>query len=157
MSVDQAYNFKQASALVSTAGLLSVEQLGELGSEGYQAVVNLLPPSSEYAIDNEQSIVEQQGIEYTNIPVDFSAPTDTDYQQFAARLGQLSDKKILIHCAANYRVSAFYSIYANREMGWSGQQAREFIVSIWDLGDHPVWAEFVDSRINDTNTGGEEA
>ena len=64
MSVDQAYNFKQITSSVSTAGVLTNQQLEELRSEGYEVVICLLPSDSEYAINGERSIVEEQDIKY---------------------------------------------------------------------------------------------
>ena len=147
MSVDQAYNFKQITSTVSTAGILTKQQLEELGSEGYEVVICLLPSDSEYAIDGEPSIVQEQDIEYVYIPVDFAAPTEEDYQKCAAEMVGLSGKKAILHCAANYRVTAFYGIYANQELGWSENQVRELIGSIWNISEYPVWNDFVASRI----------
>ena len=54
---------------------------------------------------------------------------------------QLPASKTLIHCAANFRVTAFYSLYAMKHLGWSEAQAAEFRASVWaderlsDLGE----------------------
>lgn len=151
MSVDDAFNFKKINETVSIAGLLSEEQLGQLGSEGYEVVINLLPHDSEYAIKNEVSIVQGQGIEYEYIPVDFSCPLANDYKEFADKLTAYSTKKIMAHCAANYRVSAFYSIYAFDYHGWSKSEVYDFIATIWDIREHPVWEEFVSNRVGANN------
>jgi protein tyrosine phosphatase (PTP) superfamily phosphohydrolase (DUF442 family) len=143
MSVNQAYNYKKVSDSISTAGVISEEQLQQLGDEGYEALINLLPPDNEYAIKNEASIVSEQGIAYECIPVEFSSPQNSEYQTFAEQMLALSDKKIMVHCAANYRVSAFYSIYAFRNLGWTESQVYEWIASIWTLSEHPVWEQFV--------------
>jgi protein tyrosine phosphatase (PTP) superfamily phosphohydrolase (DUF442 family) len=143
MSVDQAFNYKKVSDSVSTAGVISEEQLEQLGDEGYEALINLLPPNNEYAIQNEASIASEQGIVYECIPVEFSSPQNSEYQRFAEKMQALSDKKTMVHCAANYRVSAFYSIYAFRNLGWTEPQVYEWIASIWTLSEHPVWEQFV--------------
>ena len=56
---------------------------------------------------------------------------------------QLPDGKTLIHCAANFRVTAFYSLYALRNLGWSEAQAEVFWASIWHGSDYPVWEQFI--------------
>lgn len=152
MSVDQAYNFKQVDEAVSTAGVLNEDQLRQLGGEGYEAVINLLPDDSEYAIGNEAAIVSAQAISYEYIPVDFSAPTANDFHVFAEKLAALSGKKVMLHCAANYRVSAFYSIYGVRRLGWSEAEARTFMASIWNLADYPVWEAFVEDMLKAPKT-----
>lgn len=151
MSIDQAYNFKKIDNLVSTAGVLTEEQLKHLKSEGYDAVINLLPAESEYAIKNEPLILKDQGILYEYIPVDFSAPTKEDFLKFESKLKELAGKKVMLHCAANYRVSAFYAIFARYNLGWAESKAMEHISSIWKLSDYPVWEVFVNEMLSQNN------
>ncbi len=148
MSVNQAFNFKALNDFISTAGLLNEEQLNALGAEGYKVVINLLPQESEYAIKGEPSIVAAQGIDYEYIPVDFASPLESDYQRFSEAMSIHSGKKLMVHCAANYRVSAFYAIYAFHNLGWSESQVYSFIGTIWNLGEHTVWEEFVSNMLN---------
>lgn len=143
MSISNAYNFNSIDAGLSTAGLLSPEQLASLRDEGYEVVINLLPDDSEYAIPSEQQIIEQQGVEYHYIPVDFAAPEKRDYHAFEKHLGASRGRKTLVHCAANYRVSAFYAIYAHRHLGWTTEQAQSFIHNQWQPREHPPWQQFV--------------
>jgi protein tyrosine phosphatase (PTP) superfamily phosphohydrolase (DUF442 family) len=147
MSISEAYNFKVVDHLVSTAGLLSEDQLGLLKSEGYEAVINLLPKENKNAVEKEDSIVQEQGLIYEYIPVDFSAPSKENYLEFASKFRALSGKKIILHCAANYRASAFYAIFAHHHLGWSKSEAKEHINSIWCLKDYPVWEIFVDHML----------
>jgi len=97
----------------------------------------------EYAVKGERTIVLGQGIEYWYLPVDFSAPKLEEYLQFKDKLGQVGDKKLLIHCAANYRVSAFYSRYAIESAIWSVEEANSFMLSIWDPDAYPGWPEWL--------------
>lgn len=150
MSVDQAYNFRTIDEAVSTSGLLSEEQLSELRTSGYEAVINLLPHDSQYAIKNEEDIVVSQGVDYLYIPIDFAAPTEQDYSEFVKAMKSCQGKKVLIHCAANYRVSAFYSMYAYEHLGWPAIRAKEHIESIWCPEDNPPWDQFI-SRVIPSN------
>lgn len=143
MAVSDAYNFRQVDDRLSTAGVVSESQLGELKSEGYEAVISLLPSDSEYAVATEPDIVLSQGLGFTYIPVDFAAPTRDDYAEFDKAMQATTGQKRMVHCAANYRVSAFYAIYATRHEGWTREQAYEFIGGIWNLDEHPVWKAFV--------------
>lgn len=148
MDLAQIFNFQSVDDKVDTSGLVNEDQLAELASAGYEAVINLLPDELDYAIGNEREILESRGIEYTYIPVDFSAPSGTDYEAFAQAMQGSKGKKLLVHCAANYRVSAFYAIYAHTHLGWDKQRCYEHIASIWDLAEHPRWQSFVQERIN---------
>jgi protein tyrosine phosphatase (PTP) superfamily phosphohydrolase (DUF442 family) len=141
--IKDSYNYRMISDKITTSGVVGADRLEALASQSYEAVVNLLPDNSEHAVSNEQGIVESQRVEYIYIPVDFKAPERSDFARFSEALDRLSDRKIHIHCAANYRVSAFYSLYAASRGRWSADQATEFIHSVWQPAEYPGWSEFI--------------
>lgn len=143
MSVDQAYNYRAVSERVATSGRVEPGQLAELANASFEVMINLLPDESEYAVPGEREIVEGQGIEYLYLPIDFAAPTLADYEQFRNLMSQVGDRKLLVHCAANYRVSAFYSRYAIETGLWSTGQADDFMLSIWQPADYPPWPRWL--------------
>ena len=144
MSIKKAYNFIQINELVSTSG--TIKHI-ELIKEDYQLIVNLLPNDSEHARDNEQQDVEGLKINYIYIPVDWNNPVMLDYHDFEAVMNKFINKKVHIHCAANYRVTAFYGIYAYKNSDWSETQLFELISSIWDIDEHPQWQKFISTLI----------
>jgi protein tyrosine phosphatase (PTP) superfamily phosphohydrolase (DUF442 family) len=142
-SVEDGYNFRRVHDRLTTSGLLSPDQLGALRRDGYDAVVNLLPDSNERAVTHEADIVRAQGVDYVYIPVDFAAPTRSDLQRFAEAMDELEGRTVHVHCAANYRVSAFYSLYALRR-GWcTVEQADAIVRDVWDPAEHPAWSAFI--------------
>ncbi|HUH36775.1 MAG TPA: protein tyrosine phosphatase family protein [Spongiibacteraceae bacterium] len=146
MTIEHTYNFKRMSERVDTAGALNETILRQLGDYGYQVVINLLPDSSDHAVDAEASLVCEQGIVYEYIPVDFSAPSRDDYAQFSKLLSLYSSRKVLAHCAANYRVSAFYALHAYQQLGWTQDQVHGLIDALWTLSpldQNPAWAALV--------------
>lgn len=144
MGIEQAYNFRAATDHVATTGRVEPEQLAQLGAEGFEVVINLLPESSQYAVAGERQSVESQGIEYLYLPVDFAAPTLDDYRQFRQLMQRAGERKLLIHCAANYRVSAFYSRYAIETGRWSREEADEYMLSVWQPDDYPPWPRWLE-------------
>jgi len=56
---------------------------------------------------------------------------------------QLLTAKTLLHCAANFRVTAFYSLYALKHLGWSQAQTETFRAQIWEGSDYPIWEKFI--------------
>ena len=148
MSIKKAYNFKEANELASCSGTLKYISLQSLADEGYAAVINLLPDDAEYAVKDEKKKIENLGIHYKYIPVDWNNPKQSDFETFEVALNGFNGKKVHIHCAANYRVSAFYAIYAFKNQGWSETVLREFIGSIWQLAEYPVWNKFVSDYID---------
>ena len=143
MSVQDAYNFRPIHDRLTTSGIVSAVQLRELGGEGYDAVINLLPDGHEHAVPDEAQIVRAQGIDYVHIPVAFEAPTHADFEAFCAALDARTSQKVHVHCAANYRVSAFYSLYAARRGLCSEAAADELIRELWNPSDHPAWSRFI--------------
>ncbi len=143
VGVEQAYNYRAASDTVATAGVVNSDILAALGDDGFEVVINLLPQSSKYAVEDERQIVESQGIEYKYLPVDFSAPNLEEYTEFKEMLRESEGKKLLIHCAANYRVTAFYSRYAIENGIWTVEEADDFMLSIWQPSEYPAWTEWL--------------
>ena len=143
MPIEQSYNFRRINDDLSTSGVVGAERLRELSAEGYEVVINLLPDSSEQAVADECDIVESQGIEYVHIPVDFQHPAVSDFQAFSRALDATQGKKIHIHCAANYRVSAFYAHYARVHRLWSETEAESFVHSLWEPQDYSGWPELI--------------
>jgi hypothetical protein len=49
--------------------------------------------------------------------------------------------RVFVHCAANYRVSSFVSLYGQATLGWSQAQAEAHIRRLWE--PNAVWAAFI--------------
>ena len=143
MSIDDTFNFRRVADRVTTSGLVNAEQLATLASEGYQAVINLLPDSYEHAIRDEATIVRDQGLDYVYIPVDFAAPTHDDFVAFSDAMRMHADDTVHVHCAANYRVSAFYGLYAQSQGLCTEAEADELVQDLWNAADYPAWTEFI--------------
>jgi len=143
MAIEDSYNFRRISDTLTTSGVVGAERLKELSALGYQAVINLLPDSSEFAVPDERALVESQGIAYVHIPVDFGNPARSDFEQFVAAMDDLGQKRLHLHCAANYRVSVFYSLYAQGKGLWDADAASSFVSDIWEPGDYPGWPDFI--------------
>jgi uncharacterized protein (TIGR01244 family) len=143
MSIEDAYNFRRIDERLTTSGQVSDEQLRDLRRNGYDAVINLLPDGHDAAVDDEARIVTDSGLDYVHIPVDFDAPTPADLDAFAEAMDARAGQKIHVHCAANYRVSAFYALYAQHKGWWSEAEADAFVSDLWNPSDYPVWRLFM--------------
>ena len=151
MGIEDSYNFRRIHERLTTSGLVSVAQLNDLQSEGYDAVINLLPDSYEHAVADEARIVRDQGLDYVYIPVDFEAPTHADFEAFADAMDARPGQTIHVHCAANYRVSAFYSLYALRKGLCTEDEANDIVQDIWNPAEFPTWLAFItDERARTT-------
>ena len=143
MAAEELYNYIKVSDEIVTAGQPTAEQLKSLAAEGFSTVINLATVDPARAPANEAELVRAQGLTYYHIPVDWENPQDTDFATFEQTMLQLPAGKTLIHCAANYRVTAFYSLYAQKHLGWTAAQADAFRTVIWKGSDYPVWRAFI--------------
>jgi protein tyrosine phosphatase (PTP) superfamily phosphohydrolase (DUF442 family) len=82
-------------------------------------------------------------MQYHHIPVVWSNPQESDFEAFVRLMDQPARGKTLVHCAANFRVTAFYSLYAMKKLGWSEAQADAFRDSIWQGSRYPIWEAFI--------------
>ena len=143
MSTQEIYNYRKVDDQLITGGQPTEEQLKSAANEGFKTVINLATINPRYSLEDEEGLVRSLGMAYYHIPVDWENPQDSDFETFEAVLKQLAEDKTLIHCAANFRVTAFYSLYAMKHLGWTEAQADEFRASIWKGSDYPIWEKFI--------------
>ena len=143
MGTEEIFNYVKVNDRLITGGQPTEEQLRAVAADGFTAVINLAPVNPPYTLDDEAGLVGSLGMEYVYIPVVWSNPTDDDFNAFEGAMNRLTDKKVLIHCAANFRVTAFYSLYAQKHLGWTEAQADAFRAGIWAGSDYPIWEEYV--------------
>ena len=147
MSLEEIINFRRVDDRVLTAGQPSEEQLADLAAAGVEAVVNLATfHPEERSLPDEQGSLATLGIAYHHIPVVWDSPTAENYADFSKLMDSLTDNQVLVHCAANYRVTAFYSLYAMEKLGWSAAQADDFIAATWNPAEHEPWPSFIAER-----------
>jgi|SRR5579859_3202885 len=148
MIVDEIYNALWASETLLTSGQPTEGQLKAISADGFTAVINLAPSNSRNALPDEAGVVRSLDMAYFHIPVAWDNPQPADFTAFEQAMSQLPTGKTLIHCAANFRVTAFYSLYAQKHLGWSELQANAFRAKIWQGSDFPIWETFLETMKN---------
>jgi protein tyrosine phosphatase (PTP) superfamily phosphohydrolase (DUF442 family) len=144
MSTNEIYNFKRVNEWILTGGQPSEAQLQAAAAEGVRTVINLATINPGYSLSDEAGSVQGLGMTYVHIPVEWENPQREDFVAFEAALQEAEKEKTLIHCAANYRVTAFVSLYGMKHWGWSAEEADELIAHVWQPGQYPVWDMFVE-------------
>ncbi|HVL00075.1 MAG TPA: protein tyrosine phosphatase family protein [Dongiaceae bacterium] len=139
------FNYLPITDALITAGQPTEAQLAAVKAAGFSRVINLAPHGMENSLANEAGTVAGLGMDYVHIPVDFKNPTDADFAQFCAALQQAQSQKVLVHCAANMRVSAFVFRYRTQVLGEAKTQAEKDLHRIWK--PFGVWADFVDRAV----------
>ncbi len=147
--VTDIYHFLPLTDHLLTSGQPSRSQFEPVAGSGVETVINLALDTSDHALPDEAEIVENLGMEYVHIPVLWEAPARADLDRFMDAMDARQGKKLLVHCAANMRVSAFVALYRVLRQGWDWEKAAVDVRRIWDPDQNPVWREFIQSSLQD--------
>jgi protein tyrosine phosphatase (PTP) superfamily phosphohydrolase (DUF442 family) len=149
MGTAEIINFVKIDDKIGTAGQPTAEQFKAVRDEGYEAIVNLLPSVQDNALKGEDEIIRSLGLSYHYIPVVWTDPRPEDFTAFCAIMERLRGRKVFIHCAMNMRVTAFFSTYALKYLGWSVAQADALVAKIWEASPKfrmpDVWRAFIEA------------
>ena len=142
-SIADARNFRSLDdERLLTAGQPNEDQLEDAARQDVRVVINLaLHDDPRYSLRDESGTVRALGMQYVHVPVQFSSPTETDLQAFCDAMDAHRDEKVLVHCAANYRVTAFVGLYRVLREGWTVEAAFAPMRSVWEPDE--VWKEFI--------------
>ena len=139
---------------VITSGLPTELQFEQLAQAGIKTVINLIPNDNPNALANEQQIVTKLGMNYHNISVDWQNPTQENLAQFYSLMQQNGDAPVLVHCAANYRASAFYYLYQTRQN--NAPSMAEALTPWGDLQqsfvEYPQWQQLIEETTQQYQT-----
>jgi len=142
------YHFLQLNENLYSSGMPTAEQMKEAAEAGVQVVINLALSSSQGALENEDQQVESLGMKYIHIPVEWNNPTRQNLEDFFSAMEEHKDARILVHCQANYRVTAFVTLYRILREGWDKQEAFAVMNRMWNPEDFPVWQKFIEENIS---------
>lgn len=142
------YHYQFLSETLSSSGMPTIEQMKEVAEAGVQVVINLAPHDVPNALPNERELVNSLGLEYVNIPVIWRTPERDALQQFLDTMDAHDGKKILVHCEANYRASAFIMMYRVLRLGWKREDAVPVMEKMWNPEDFPVWEKFIEDNLS---------
>lgn len=109
--LDDIVNYREYSATFSSSGQPDAGQLEALEEAGFERIVYIAYSDHQNSLPNEDRLVKNLGMEYVHIPVEWDAPTASDFDLFAGAMQRAPDKKTLLHCQVNYRASAFSFLY----------------------------------------------
>jgi len=151
--MNDIYNYKFFHEKLSSSGMPTAEQMFSVKKAGVQIVINLAPHDVKHALPNETELVESLGMQYVNIPVNWGTPTRDGLNIFMDAMDANQDKKIHVHCEANFRASAFIAMYRVLRLGWKQDEALEAMHTIWDEDAYPVWKMFIEDAVKRSQDG----
>lgn len=133
-------NYLRISDHIVTAGQPQKAHFPELAKAGYDAVINLAMPSSPNYREDEANLCAQNKLRYLPLPVEWKHPTKNNLNDFFALMETVKDRKVLVHCALNKRVSVFMFLYRVIKLGESVEVASQDLHRIWQPDE--VWNQF---------------
>ncbi len=141
--IARIYHYLPLTDHLLTSGQPTRGQFEAVAKSGVETVINLALETSDNALPDEAEVVRNLGMEYVHIPVIWEKPLRADLERFMQVMDAQKGRKLLVHCAANMRVSAFVALYRVLRQGWTWDKAMEDVRRIWDPDENPVWKEFV--------------
>jgi protein tyrosine phosphatase (PTP) superfamily phosphohydrolase (DUF442 family)/predicted kinase len=138
-------NFRRLSDHLITGGQPTEAELALSAAAGAEVVINLGRLDPAYALPDERSTVAALGLIYEHIPVVWAEPTAADLDAFFAAMERYAGRRLFVHCAANYRASAFNMLYRVLRLGWRIEDARPDLDAIWDPAEYPQWQAFIEA------------
>lgn len=151
--MNDIYNYLFCHEKLSSSGMPTVEQMKSVAEAGVELVINLAPHDVPKAVPNETELVESLGMQYINIPVNWNTPTKDGLNIFMDAMDANMDRKIHVHCEANFRASAFITMYRILRLGWNSEEAFAVMHTIWDEDAYPVWKMFIEDAIKRSQDG----
>lgn len=134
------------SPSIASSGQPGRQQFSFIANGGYRTVINLAMPDSDNAIADEGNIVASLGMSYVHIPVPFDAPQIFQLRTFFNYMQAIINQKVWVHCALNYRVSAFLYLYYRLVRGLPEEEAIKVMLPGWEPDE--VWLIFIDTAVN---------
>ena len=143
MSERKILNHIQINKRLSTSGQPSPNQFQDIADADYTSIINLAMPDSTNALPDEGGFTSELGLNYFHIPVPFDAPTIEHLQLFFRIMKALENEKAWIHCALNWRVSAFMKHYQQSILKRSEE---EHVPMLESWKPDKIWLDFIDLK-----------
>lgn len=108
---DEVVNYVAYDDTLASGGALTTDALKRLREDGLERVIFLAYSDQERSLENADRVVDELGMDYIHIPVQWGAPDAGHFALFAGVMQAAPGQKTLVHCQANFRASAFSMLY----------------------------------------------
>ena len=132
-------NYHRVNERLVTGGHLLDGGTAALKEQGVKVVIDLRDKSPS----GEKERFAKQGIEWINIPVEWSDPRAADFDRFSASMREHQQDHVLVQCAANYRASAMTYLYRVVVENVPEEEAEEDLHAVWNPDENDTWSEYI--------------
>lgn len=132
-------NYHRVSERLVTGGHLLDGGTETLKEQGVKVVIDLRdePPSGE------KGRFAEQGIEWINIPVEWSDPRAADFERFSEIMREHQQDHVLVQCAGNYRASAMTYLYRVVVEDVPEKEAKKDLHAVWNPDENDTWHDYI--------------
>ena len=143
----RCFNYIPLSENLASSGQPTPLQFDDIASAGFKYVINLAMHDSSDALYEEGGLVSEAGMNYFHIPVPFDAPTIKHLKLFLNLMIMLEDEKVWLHCAYNWRASAFINHYQRSILNLAPDAIEMPILEQWKPDE--IWQNFLALELKD--------
>jgi len=145
-NLNQITNFYAITEQLLTGGMPTEEQLKHLQNYNVDVVINLALDDSPNALSKEREIMQDLGMTYVQIPVEWENPRLSDLEIFFGTMEKYKLRKLFVHCVLNMRVSVFIYLYRVIKDHIPAEIAILDLRRIWE--PNPTWQTFIEISLN---------
>jgi len=145
--LENILNYIKINENISTSGQPNQQQFELISQCGYEVVINLALHNASNAIDHEDKAVTDLGMSYFHIPVIFDNPTLEQLKLFIDVMSINKNRKVWVHCALNYRVSAFMYVYHKYFLQTPFEEIDLSLLEQWQPDNS--WQDILKAKIED--------
>ena len=134
-------NFRQYSESFASAGQPTREQFQTIADHGFERIVYIAFTNNPNALADADIVAKELGMEYMQVPVDFSNPLPDEFYAFADSMERNRNKKTLLHCQVNARATAFSFLYRVIYDEVPVGEAKADMNTVWQPNE--VWRDYI--------------
>ena len=138
---DEVINYVAYDDTLASGGALTADALKRLRADGLERVIFLAYSDQERSLSNADRVVDELGMDYIHIPVQWGAPDAGHFALFAGVMQAAPEQKTLVHCQANFRASAFSMLYRVIYGGVPLPEAKADMNAVWTPDE--TWTAFI--------------
>jgi len=145
VNVSNITNYLETAPEIYTGGQPSPDEIMALGRAGFKIIINLATDNSPDAIPDEQVLVQEAGMAYVHIPVEWMDPRPQDLAKFFTMFEQYKAFKIFVHCVYNMRVSIFVYLFRVIYEKKDREECWKCVTQIWQPNE--IWLAFTQKML----------
>lgn len=144
--IENILNYKKNTVNISSSGQPTEEEFQLIKKEGFEVIINIRPESEMLYVFDEKRIVESLGMEYFQIPMTFETLNNEILLMFFKTMEEQKEKKIIVHCHHNIRVSGLLAFYRIIKLGWKKEDAYRELGQMMEVNS--MLKDYFDDHIN---------